>query len=335
MAQVLIDAVAPEALADRSRRYGQLADDLARRIDADFVNEHGRYKALKFVYEDGSQEWREFSSGSDCWEYAWAVSAGPFFPDPVKALASSRLAVEKWPTIRSYGYCPWNFLARMLKEHGLDSAGYRQLLDQQIREARMKTDKYPMAPLVTEYQGAVESWRGLPFGIGSLVMSVGSLLIQPLAQGIAARASTLVDRIDRFCYKTARIDARAQGEGEVVTEAILNDRPLAGSLQIPESLLRTGRNHLEIRRGQGFDGVRLYASDAALLAVSTDADKLRFELTSPMEIQAIFDGQLGSTQIDARDAVGEPNHVQCTEMTPGRTLVRIAGSGNRSVTVNR
>ncbi len=335
MAQTLIAACNPEAPAQQSRRYQELCERLTRKIREVFVNEQGRYRALLFHYQDGSEEWRDFSSGCDCWEYAWAVSAGPFYLDPALSLESAREAVRTWPSIRSYGYCPWNFLARLLKEHGLSSQAYRSLLDQQIREARTQTQKYPMAPLVTEYQNAVESWRGLPFGIGSLVLSVGSLLIQQLAQGIAVRAGSLVDRIDRFCYKTARINARAQGQGDSVQRVRLNGKDLAGTLQLPEAWLRAGCNELDVQRGSAPGSPRLYSSDAICLDVREVPEGICIELQSPFEIQAVLEGVDEETKLAVQQD-GKPVEASLSELADtGRKVMQIGGTGLRSLILPR
>jgi hypothetical protein len=335
MAQVLMSSKDPEAYAQRDARYDQLCSRLGQRISEDFVNDNGRYRALLFHYEDGTEEWRDFSAGSDCWEYAWAVSAGPFYLDQAVSVRSTRNALDQWPGIRNYGYCPWNFLARMAREHGLESRDYRKLLDQQVREAATPTAKYPMAPLVTENQNAVESWRGLPFGIGSLVLSVGSLLIQQLPQGIAARGAESVERIDNFSYKTARIQAKAEAEGDAVAQVRLNGRPLEGSLQLPESWLRAGRNELTILRGPTPDIPRLYSSDAICLNVVHTAQGVEILLQSPFEIQAVVEGVSSESQV----TVSQEGRIADPEMTDlpetARKLLRIGGRGERQLILMR
>lgn len=290
MAQLLIDRNGDAGQSSRAASYAALARQMESTLAERFVNAQGFYRAAMLAYSDGHTEWTDFAPRQDFWEYSWAVSTGPFHPDPAISLASARQAVAVWPTITNYGYCPWNFLARYLKEYGLPSAAYRQLLDQEIREALMLTQKYPMAGLVTEYQTSVEGWRGLPFQIGSLYQSVCANLLQPLAQGIAVRAGDVVDRVGNFQYRDRRIDAQADGQGDIVQSILLNGCPLVGTLQIPEDRLQSGHNRLKVTRGAAFTGARLFSSDAILRRVTAGDKTITYELASPFDAQLIFSG---------------------------------------------
>lgn len=336
LAQILLAGVEKAQPTDRAQRYADLARKIEQALAERFVNEKGHYRAMLQVFTDGSTKWVDFAPKSDFWEYSWAVSAGPFLPDPGISLASTRMTVEVWPTVTKYGYCPWNFLARQLKEYGLSSADYRKLLDQQIREALLLTRKYPMAGLVTEYQTGVEGWRGLPFQIGSLIMSVCSHLLQPLAQGLAVRAGDLVDCVNNFHYRDRRLDATASEKGDVVQSVTLNGRPLVGSLQIPEDRLHTGHNRLEVVRGSSFDGMRLYSSDAVLRHLSVTAKQCTYELFSPFSAQLIFEGlgQADKVRCQVRDAAGKDLPHQIAPI-PGThlSLLRVDAAGEFSVTM--
>jgi hypothetical protein len=268
-------------------KYAALAGKIQEAINGQFLREDGTFWADLLIYGDGQEEWIDFRH-ADWWEYAWAVSTGPFFPNLVAALASARMVKEVWPTIVDYGYCPWNSLSRMLKEYGMSSGAYRQMMDDQLREALALTQKYAMPGAVTEYYRMVDSWRALPFGIAQLVASATSLLIQPLANGLAVRASDLLERIDNFCWRTARIEATSEGRGDVVQSVSVNGRPLVGCLQLPERWLRMGHNEVCVKRGASFDGVRLYSSNVAVLDVTREEAGLRYELGC---------GGVGATQL--------------------------------------
>ncbi len=328
MMQVLLDATG----GDPARRdeLGQRADELAESLAEQFVNEQGHYRAMLVVFDDDSTEWRNFAPVSDWWEYAWAVSAGPFLLDPARCVASARMAVDTWPTLRTYGYCPWNFLTRLLKDVGaIDTGEYRELMDQQIREALMETRRFAMPGAVTEYQSNVEGWRALPFGIGSLVLSVGSLLVQPLAQGLAVRAGTLVDRVERFRRRGASVDVRAEGEGEAVVEVRVNGQALTGTLQLPESLLRRGRNEIVVVRGTVFDGFRLHGSDAELLDAREVHGRLRYHLHSAVPVSAVFENLHDVGRLSARDAEGRRLRIESRTLgNTGKTEILLDGGGD-------
>lgn len=240
--------------APRAREYSRRADELAAAIRTRFVRD-GIFMSDLAVFEDGSEAWTPFAQG-DYWEYAWAVSVGPFFPDLPVALASARMCRRDWPGIKAYGYCPWNTLARTLKEHGMPSAEYDAMLADEIREARTVSTKYPMVGALTEYFNWVEGWRALPFSAGSLMFSLAGLLLQSLPRGIAVRASDLVDRIDRFRFRASSLDVVAEGSGDGVADWRLNGHHMRWTLQVPELSLRAGRNEVLVTRGARPTGPR-------------------------------------------------------------------------------
>lgn len=333
MMQVLLDATG----LDEARRdeLGRRADELAESIAEQFVNDQGHYRAMLVVFDDGSTEWRNFAPVSDWWEYAWAVSTGPFLLDVERSVASARMAVDTWPTLRTYGYCPWNFLTRLLKDAGaIDTGEYRELMDQQIREALTESKRFAMPGAVTEYQDQVEGWRVLPFGIGSLVLSVGSLLVQPLAQGLAVRASRLVDRVERFRRRGASIEVRAEGKGETVGEVTVNGRPLQGTLQVPEYRLVRGRNEIVVGRVSSFQAPRLHGSDAELLDAREIHGRMHYHLRSAVPVSAVFENLDDAGRLTARDADGGELALRSRAMEhAGKTEILLDGGGDIFLTL--
>ncbi len=326
MAQALAVASGRYELAEPAERYGLLAGQIAETLAKRFINDEGHYYSCWVEYDDASRSWVPFETG-DYWEYAWAVSAGPFLPDPVTSLASARMALQRWPGVRSYGYCPWCFLARSAREYGLDSAGYRALLDEQITDALRLTQRYPMAGLLTEYQTAHEGWRGLPFGTGALVQSTCGLLLQPLPMGVAVRASDLAERLENFVYRTARLDVEAAGTGDTVAGVLLNGQPLTGSLQLPASRLRTGRNRLDVTRGAAFEGFRLYSSTAELRDLVETDTEWTFHFHSPAEAQLVLD-TAEAVDLLAADATGRQLPVETRPFDgTDKTLATIDATG--------
>ncbi len=332
IAQLLIEESGDPALGERSRLYAALAARLESALRDKFVNEKGCYRSVYTVHTDGTSAWHDFAPLNDFWEYAWAVSACPFVPDPAISLASARMITEVWPTVASYGYCPWNFLLRTLKEYGLSSDEYRGLLDQQVKEALLLTRRFPMAGLVTEYQGAVEGWRGLPFQIGSLNLSVCSQLLQPLARGLALRAGDLVDEVANFHVGDSRLHLTATGKGDVVAKAVIHGRELGATLQIPEDQLRRGPNRIEVLRGSSFQGLRLYASDARLRHCDAGERHYQYELHSPFAAQLLFEGWQDAVRVTAKNAQGQelPFRVEAVHGT-SLTLLRVESNGEFTV----
>ncbi len=332
MAQVLLAIIGEEHSYHRAH-YAELSQTVAAMLREQFVNAAGCYRAMQVIYDDGTDAWLDFAPKSDYWEYAWAVSVGPFLPDPAVSLRSARMAIAVWPTLKSYGYCPWNFLARYLKEYGLSSPAYRALLDQQVREALQCTERYPMPGLLTEYQGAVDGWRGLPFGAGSLNLSVTSQLLQSLPLGIAVRAGNLLDRIDDFRLRNARLTVTAIGNGDVVTGVTLNGTPLIGSLQLPENRLRLGHNTVTVERGESFAGFYLYSSSAMLLDVRCAGNILTYHFDCPVAAEVIFAGLSSSQEVKYRSEAGSGELHFSEIVDTGKSVAMIPVLGQVVITV--
>lgn len=272
----------------RKQQYLAKAKLIRDNLRSQFVNDKGYFYADYLEYTDGTGKWIDFAQ-SDYWEYAWAVSLGPFYPLLDVQLNSARMVKKVWPTIRGYGYCPWNTLSRMLKEYGMTDGEYEAMLRDEVNEALMLTKKYPMVGALTEYYKQGEGWRTLPFTAGSFFFSTASLMLQSLPCGIAVRASDRVDTIDNFQFRLSGISARAAGHGDVVTGFDLNGKPVEGTLQIPSSQLRAGQNQLNIKRGKSFPDFRLYSSTAELLNYEKRDGKLCYEFFSPVPVQLVFE----------------------------------------------
>jgi hypothetical protein len=333
MADAILDA-SPALRARAAGRYAALARRLAEAIDSKFLGPEGVYRGDLLVFADGAREWVDFPQ-ADYWEYAWAVSSGPFLPNLPAAVRSARMAARMWPGIRDYGYCPWNTLSRFLKEYGLPSEAYRKMLSDEVREALLETPKYPMRGALTEYYKWTDGWRGLPFSAGTFILSAAACLLQPLPMGLAVRASDLVDRIDNFHWRSARIDAAAGGRGDVVAAASINGRPLVGTLQVPETALRMGRNRIEVTRGQSFGGVRLYGSTAALITAEATKDRLTWHFASPADAQVVVEGFDRTKRIRALDAAGKAVEFRAEPLPDtGLTVLSLAAAGDFTVTVD-
>ena len=332
MMEVLL-AEAPQADAGAAGRYGALADQLEEVLRTRFVDPaDGCYFSDYVVYTDGSTEWLRFED-ADYWEYTWAVSAGPFHPGLATALHSAQAVRRKWPEVRPYGYCPWNTLAGQLHDFGMPTAEFRAMLDDELREALMVTRRYPMPGALTEYHGNPEGWRALPFSAATLLNAVGSLMLRGLPAGVAVRASTLVDGVTDYVFRAARITVLAEGEGEGVAGATVNGVPLAGTLQLPEAMLRTGRNEVHVMRGAYDGGPRLHSSSARLFAVESGGGRTSYRMASPTRADLVFE-RLGDHKVEATDAAGQP--IQLTRQGiegTGLTVVVARAQGDFTVTV--
>jgi hypothetical protein len=324
-------AESPEVEADTGQSYRKRADELERSIADAFRAEDGAYRAAHVVFSDGSSEWLGFEDG-DQWEYAWAVSVGPFFPCLATALRSARVVREKWPGLRHYGYCPWNCVAGLLLECGMSGGELREMLAAEVEEALAVTEKYPMHGALTERYGVPNSWRALPFSAATFINTLTSCAIRGLPMGLAVRAIGLVDEVTDYTWRNCVIHAALQGDGDAVESVTVNGVGLRNTLQLPEATLRTGRNEVVVVRGAGERGPRLFGSDARLLGVRTGRKAVVYRMHSPTRADLVFEGLPAGARVDAQDASGQnlETVLQALDGTD-RTVVTVRPAGDFTV----
>ena len=331
MLEVLINA-SPDMDVSKTGKYKKLAFTLKESITKRFINDRGAYKAACFVLDDGDRLWQEELHNP--WEYSWAVSLGPFYPDIGAALTSTRLVYEQWGPGEAYGLCPWNTISRVLKEYGMSDEEYTKMLSIEIRDALSYTEKFPMTGTSTEYAGMPWTLRALPFSTGSLVYSLQSLILQPLAMGIAVRASRFVNRAENFIYRNARIYAETSGEGETVSRVFVNDRELKASLQIPESYLYNGKNNIQIIGSGSFDRPRLYSSSCTLYDIKTEASKTEYIIDCITEADMIFENLQDKNKLKIFDKKGERIEYTLIELiNTNKSVVSFTATGRLTAVI--
>ena len=286
----------------------RLAADLTVRTRELLGLPDGTLAAMILRYQDGSDERVPFGRGCDYWETAWAVSQGPFLPWPDLQLATAALIRRDWSSYHAYGFCPWNCLARTLHEHGrLPAGGWRAMLDQQLREALQLTTKYPMPGALTEYAGAPESWRGLPFSAGSLMASACAQLLRALPQGVAVRGGSAIDAVGGWRWRLSRLDATASGAGEEVAAWTIEGERFTRCQQVPEDRLRAGGHAVAIVRGVAPAHACIQGSDAQLLSCREAADgcTATFRSAVPMQVTVrhlgVWSADAAGTRLDLPD----------------------------------
>ncbi len=285
------------------QKYGPYIKKIHKKITTGFVAENGIYYMAYYLYEDGSESYVEM--GNNPWEYSWANSVGPFFPDINLAIKSAGHVHQNWVknSQDGYGYCPWNTISKMLYEYGLSGNEYKSMLQTQVDEALMETQRFPMQGALPEYKGRIESWRALPFSAGSFFFSAASQMVNMLPMGLAVRAGSNVDTINNYYYKLSNIDFFASGEGDIVKSYLLNGKEIKGSLQIPTNLLRAGKNEVWITRCSNFDQTRLYSSFAELIRI--DEKSGRYHFYAPFETKLIFENLEKAEEISILSENGE------------------------------
>ncbi len=317
----------------RCARWLDLASLLTQRTRELLLQPDGTFATMILRYADGSDERVPFGPGGDFWEPAWAVSQGPFFPWPDAQLTTAVMIVRDWSSYKAYGFCPWNSLARTLHEHGqLPTGGWRAMLDQQLREALMLTNKYPMIGALTEYQGDVEGWRGLPFSAGSLMASSCAQLLRALPQGVAVRGGSAVQAVTGWRWRLSRIDAHSDGMGEDVAGWSLDGERFAHCLQVPEDRLRAGGHAIAITRGVAPGHARIEDADGSLIAYRESGDGCTaiFRSAVPQQVRIRNCGTFAATAADGstvairrHDLAGTPYSVLM--LPAGTVTLRLVG----------
>ena len=332
MASALLDQ-RDELDNGRKKRYLQIASDIENSIRTKYVAPDGYLYSEYLQFNDGTDYWQPFAKGADYWEYSWAVSLGPFYPALDLQLKSARMVPEAWPKIRTYGYCPWNTVSRMLYEFGMRSNEYEEMLSEQIEEALMLTEKYPMPGALTEYNTAVNGWRALPFSAGSLFFTMSAQMIQSMPMGIGIRASENVDTIKNFAFRLASINAIATGSGDIVKSYTLNGNEMPYTLQVLESKLRFGVNKVRVTRGTENDQTRLYSSTAQLLDYHYNQEAIKYIFYSPIPVEMIFEN-IDELAVHVFDKNNEPVDYQSFKMeSDHKTRLRFNTDGEFSVTI--
>ena len=232
-----------------------------------------------------------------------------------------------WPNIRTYGYCPWNTVSRTLYEYGLSSDDYVKMLTDEVNEAMMLTKKYPMQGAFTEYNTGIEGWRSLPFTAGSFFFSVSAQIIQSMPMGIGVRASNNVDKMENFQFRQSSFNAVAKGEGDIVKNYTLNGTEIPYTLQIPENLMRFGKNTLEIERVNSYEDFRLYSSTAQLQDYSFSDGEIIYHFFSPVNTELVFEN-FNKASIQVKDSSGKEMDYKATALEKtNKTMVSVNSRG--------
>ncbi len=315
--------------SERYVHYGKIAGDIENTVKTTFLDDKGYLYAGLEKMSDGTERWRKFERGADYWEYAWAVSLGPFYPALDLQIGSARIAKKTWPGIQSYGYCPWNTLAGFLYEYGMSSGDYEGMLSQEVSEALMLTKRYTMPGAVTEYQGNTEGWRALPFQIGALYYSMGYQMLHALPEGLSVRASQKVSSLKDFRYRESTFNAVATGPGDDVASFTLNGEKITGTLQIPDDRMLTGSNAIEVERAKNSAGPRLRSSDARLTGYRETDDGYIYFIHSSWKTHMIFDNLENQSSLKITGASGALiDFEKVTLPAKGSVMVMFEGTGD-------
>ncbi len=192
---------------------------------------------------------REIGMSDTAWALSLTPLAGEVFDlPPLRQRLFAANAREKNPSLATY----FSLLGSLDGEFH-DEAQMLAAIDRAVPEAVRPGRFLPMAYTAPEVLGIEDGHpyhdvRPQAFSVGPWLWSVANLGLRRLPFGIAVRATTALDGIDGYEYRRSAIDVRWEGLGQV-ERVLLNGKLIAGSLQIPDSLLVDGKNALVVGLG--------------------------------------------------------------------------------------
>jgi hypothetical protein len=265
----------------------------------------------------------------------WALCLTPFAGEVFDLAAlRRRLALDDEVRKKSPYLATQLSLAGSLDTEWGDEATILAALDRATPEAARPGRYLPMAYAAPEVLGVEDGHpyhdvRPQAFSIGPWLWATANLGVRRLPFGVAVRANSALEGIDGYEYRRSRIDLRCEGQG-AIEQIILNGRPLAHTLQIPEWLLVEGTNTLTIRQGaDALAGPVLASSTVRLESVEEQGRASVYRLEAFGASVLVFRGR---PAVDVRDDTGR--RVAVTSRTSaGHTAIVFEGRGRYQVSV--
>jgi len=91
--------------------------------------------------------------------------------------------------------------------------------------------------------------RPQAFTIGTWLPAMTAMGVRRMPFGIALRNSHYIESIDRYEYKKSLIDIEFRGTGKI-SRITLNDTVIKNTLQVPENMLKKGKNKLVVEMNE-------------------------------------------------------------------------------------
>jgi hypothetical protein len=191
--------------------------------------------------------------GLDRTDYQWALSLPPFdsvSPEQQRE-ARDRLLKDLLASPKGNFLCAWTALLRSMDPARHDEAtmmkALEYLMPQSVRAGKYLVMPYSIPEIVDVEDGEpFHDVRPLVYSIAPWLSAVTNFGLHRLPFGVAVRGTRFLESIDRYAYGPSWLDVRFEGEGAI--EAVLLDgRPLAGTLQLPDGALKAGGNAVLVR----------------------------------------------------------------------------------------
>jgi hypothetical protein len=267
--------------------------------------------------------------GLDGGDYTWALSVTPFAGE-VFGLAPVRERILDESRAQLGGtFLATHFsLLASLDPELCSEAKLLAAMDRMVPYAVRPGRYLPMAFSAPEVAGVEDGHpyhdvRPQAFSFGPWMWAVASLGLRRLPFGLAVRATSALESIDRYEYGKALIDVSFEGHGSSA-HASLNGRAVEHTLQIPEARLVAGANRLVVAASAGpAPGPLLVSSTVRLDEVSGHAGRATYDVEAFGENVLVF---RGTPSVSIRDGAGRL--VPATTRTiAGHAFVEFEGQG--------
>ena len=271
-------------------------------------------------------------------DYQWSLSLPLFQPnrpgkyrDARNRLLEDIIASPKGNFLCNYISIVANMDTEMHNEDDIMRA-LDYLVPQSVRPGKYLPMPYTIPEIIDIKDGdPFHDVRPIVFSISPWLAAVTNLGIHRLPFGIAARGTKYLDNIEDYEYKGALINATFEGTGGIL-EVVLNGKPLPHTYQIPESLLKKGKNRLVIRMAEAANGEdTLISSTVRLGSACETGGTVRLDIEAFGRNVLVFKN-LGK-KVAIADSAGRPVAADIQKMD-AFSFVEFKGRGLFTVMLN-
>ncbi|MDX2188348.1 MAG: hypothetical protein SFY32_00670 [Bacteroidota bacterium] len=225
------------------------AKNLEKRLTAQFNNVEPGYGTLITTQ---NQQVNAGPFGMDKTDYVWGLTVPPFYPS-YENLAETRSNLFKHHMNKPKGnfYPEWfstliSMDSEIHKEEDIIK-GIEYVIPQCIKPGKCLPMPYTICEIVdVEDCNVYHDVRPQAFSISAFIAAVSNLAIKKLPFGIAIRGTSYLSGIEDYTYQQSEISIKYLGTGNNIKLIKLNGKVLKSTYQIPDNLLLTGKNQIEV-----------------------------------------------------------------------------------------
>lgn len=316
----------------QAQQYLRKAEALAEKMDRFFATDRPMYGELKAA--DGSIL-PSGPYGLDRSDYLWGLCVPPFLPRPWRMPAIQKNLLGDCMAKTDHLFL--SALFSVLQALDVETFSEKELL-QAVQYAAAQC--YPpggcmaMPNTIVELLDVKEPQdeiRPQAFSTGPWLATIVGLGLRRLPFGLAVRANESLVRIRQYEYQRSRIDVEFSGKG-ALSSVTVNGRALEGSLQIPERLLKPGKNRVAVKMGgKAARAATLVSSSVRLSAIAKKSGRFVYAIEA-FGANTLEFRDLAGREVTIADARGRTVPHETHEAN-GHTYIQFPGRGEFTVTV--